>query len=622
MNLQSLFNKTILDAIPEGIIIQNCQNTIIFSNTAAAQIFERSPDDLYGQTIACLGLDLIEESGAHYQHENLPFSLTLETGQAQKNKLLGIVSDNGTLKWLNVSTALIEESDQRGVLISFTDCTEKIDTEESGRIHEERIKLALRSNGLGVWDLYPQEDKFYVREGWHDLFKFKKPELDLSFSVFKDMIFPDDRERVLKHLEMYLSGQISHYEQEYRVWCNSYGWRWIISRGKIVKYDSKGNPQKVTGIYKDISGRKAREVQVSLTEQKFFNAFHFSAIGMALVSPEGLWIDVNEALLKFLDYSKEELQKRSFQEVTHPDDLQADLSYVNAILNKEISSYSMEKRYIRKNGDVIWALLRVSLISDKNGEPQFFLSQIVDISFLKGLISELENKNQLLNHATVSLKNKVGQMEEFSRIVAHNLRSPVANIMTLAEMLQNEPENAVTWGTMLAESARSLDEVLHDLISIVQIRLNKDLPHTDCDISMMIGRIKLMFSNEILQSNIHIQEELQVPVIPYPKPYMDSILYNLISNAIKYRNTKKDCRIVIKTFKEGRHTVLEVQDNGLGIDLDKYGKHLFKLHKTFHRGFDSKGVGLFITKTQIESLGGRISVESESGNGSVFRVDL
>lgn len=135
----------------------------------------------------------------------------------------------------------------------------------------------------------------------------------------------------------------------------------------------------------------------NLQNQSLFKkVFENSAIGMALVSPDGKWLDINLSVSKILGYSKEELKKISFQEITHKEDLKKDLDYVQQMLDNKIKNYQMEKRYIHKDGHTIWALLNVSLVRNDDGKPKFFISEIIDISKIKSYANKLEEKiNQL-----------------------------------------------------------------------------------------------------------------------------------------------------------------------------------------------------------------------------------
>lgn len=144
-------------------------------------------------------------------------------------------------------------------------------------------------------------------------------------------------------------------------------------------------------------------------EHLFESAFAFASIGMALVSPEGKWLKVNKSICDLVGRTADELEKITFQDLTHPDDLKADLTFVQEMLDGKRSSYQMEKRYIHKNGNIIWGILSVSLIRHQNGTPRFFISQIQDITKLKEAQNKLhENeKMEALFKVTVELAHKI-----------------------------------------------------------------------------------------------------------------------------------------------------------------------------------------------------------------------
>ncbi len=151
-----------------------------------------------------------------------------------------------------------------------------------------------------------------------------------------------------------------------------------------------GNKPYIIALGIDISDRKRAEDELRISEARFASAFEYAPIGVALVAPEGRWIKVNRALCELLGYTHEELQAKTFQDVTHPDDLQADLNYVRQILASEIPSYRREKRYLHKSGRVVWVWLSVSLLRDSEGQPLYFISQILDITERKRAEEELK----------------------------------------------------------------------------------------------------------------------------------------------------------------------------------------------------------------------------------------
>ncbi|MCH5688173.1 ATP-binding protein [Niabella sp. W65] len=138
---------------------------------------------------------------------------------------------------------------------------------------------------------------------------------------------------------------------------------------------------------------------------------------------------------------------------------------------------------------------------------------------------------------------------------------------------------------------------LETLLNIAEIRLNREVPFDDCDFEEAINAVVDQLAGDILKRNIDIQRNLGVGKIYYPRPYLESILYNLVSNAVKYCNPLVASKIWISTnIVEGGAIALQVRDNGFGIDMVKYGDKIFKLNQVFHKGMDSKGVGLYLTK--------------------------
>jgi PAS domain S-box-containing protein len=154
---------------------------------------------------------------------------------------------------------------------------------------------------------------------------------------------------------------------------------WVREKGR-GEYDSHGELQWISGFIWDISDRKAVEDQLRLSQQRFSSAFSTAPQGMALVSLQGQWLEVNEVLCEMLGYSREQLLRSDFQQITHPDDLEADLQNIEELLAGEISAYQMEKRYLDSQGRIIWVLLSVSLVRDADDQPVHFVVQIQDFN--------------------------------------------------------------------------------------------------------------------------------------------------------------------------------------------------------------------------------------------------
>ena len=248
-------------------------------------------------------------------------------------------------------------------------------------------------------------------------------------------------------------------------------------------------------------------------------------------------------------------------------------------------------------------------------------------------VEVISNRNDA--YAYTDLINKIKQLEGVTHMIAHNLRGAGANIKMLSEVLMKKDSSAdgpvdvdnddslFTTGEavqFIHESSDSLISTLNTLMEVADIQLNEKIKYDECDIAAVAEHIIFQLHGLIHQKNAVITYDLALKTILYPAAYMESILYNFINNALKYSKPDVPLKITISTHIHNNRPVLTVTDNGLGIDLERYGNRMFKLKQVFHAGYESKGIGLFITKTQIESLGGSIKVKSKVGEGSEFIV--
>ncbi|TIH10281.1 PAS domain S-box protein [Pseudomonas leptonychotis] len=199
---------------------------------------------------------------------------------------------------------------------------------------------------------------------------------------------------------------------------------WVREKGR-GEYDNHGKLQWISGFIWDISDRKAVEDQLQLSQQRFSNAFSIAPQGMALVSLQGEWMEVNDQLCDMLGYSREQLLSSTFQQITHPDDLDADLQHIEELLAGEINTYQMEKRYLDSQGRIIWVLLSVALVRNRDNQPVHFVSQIQDFS--ERIASEMAVRERedylrtLLDNVldAIITVDQQGYIETFNRAAEH-----------------------------------------------------------------------------------------------------------------------------------------------------------------------------------------------------------
>ncbi|MFA0963966.1 ATP-binding protein [Roseivirga sp. BDSF3-8] len=235
----------------------------------------------------------------------------------------------------------------------------------------------------------------------------------------------------------------------------------------------------------------------------------------------------------------------------------------------------------------------------------------------------LKEKKIKLQKLVNQLSSRNLQLKEFNRIVSHNLRSPVNNLNLLLDLFQQsdeENEKELTMKNLVAVSG-SLQRLVVDLGETLNVLDGDDLRSEDCSLTKTLEKIKNLVNVEVERTRGVIHSDFSAwDLIHYPALYLESLLLNLITNAIKYRSPGRPPIIHITSFYKNGYKALSVADNGSGIDLEIHGHDVFKLHKRFHPNKPGKGIGLFMTKSQTESLGGSLEVASEKGKGSVFTV--
>lgn len=219
------------------------------------------------------------------------------------------------------------------------------------------------------------------------------------------------------------------------------------------------------------------------------------------------------------------------------------------------------------------------------------------------------------------LEDRNRRLEEIVRIMAHNLRGPAGNIKTLIG-LSNESESEEEKKLFLQCIDTSIDQINGVLNNLINNLPDSDTPVRSnwCNFQKIVSNVKKQLPHSFHLDRVLILEEYEVEDIYYPEMYLESIVYNLLSNALKYSKKKELSVIHIRTFSEHGEKYLVVQDNGIGFDAMKYKDKIFGYRQSLHEGYDSKGIGLFITRQQIESLGGSIEVESMVNEGTTFTV--
>ena len=390
---------------------------------------------------------------------------------------------------------------------------------------------------------------------------------------------------------------------------------WVIAAGKALF--KNGTFIGLIGTFQDVNEIVLADAKTKENEKLLRTLIDNLPLNVFIKDKESRKILANKSELKFcgLEQESDIMGKDDFDfydKVTAQSSREEDL-YVMQTLKPILSKETIN---VKKDGTTTTFMTsKLPLIGD-DGKANGLVGISWDISDIKQKEKELRD---LIN--VTSLQNK--QLINFAHIVSHNLRSHTANFSMLLEFLLNEKdeeEKEKILG-MLTEASDNLLETLDNLNEVVAISTNINLEKKPVCINDKIKSVEQNLAAFLKKNNAviinEIPENLKVRVIP---AYIDSILMNFITNAVKYKDPKRDPEIRLSVKQNNNYIILSIQDNGLGIDLKKYGEKLFGMYKTFHHNSDARGIGLYITKNQIEAMNGKVTVSSEVGKGSTFNI--
>ncbi|MGA9326619.1 MAG: PAS domain S-box protein [Salegentibacter sp.] len=361
---------------------------------------------------------------------------------------------------------------------------------------------------------------------------------------------------------------------------------------------------------------EAQAGELYKSELKFRTIYDRATLGMALTdSRTGKILETNPRFRSIFGYKENELRGVPYQEFTHPDDVRKDEENMQKLIKGEIREYSLQKRVFRKNGEPAWVNLTVSPLWEKGHEASRHIAFMEDITEMKQAELDLNKSYKMVLEQNQRLLN-------FSYIVSHDLRSHSSNVQAILDLYETSPsaEERGNYIDLLKKVSTSLDQTLRDLNDVVSIQTNVNINVESMQVKKSLGYTLDLLDVEVRRKGAQLHTDIpEEMIVTFNPAYMQSILLNFLSNALRYSHPDRKPEICIKGYWVGQW-VLEVSDNGIGIDLQRHGKKLFGLYKTFAKRGDSRGVGLFITKNQVEAMGGRVEVESEPGKGSKFRV--
>jgi len=390
--------------------------------------------------------------------------------------------------------------------------------------------------------------------------------------------------------------------------------RWYAIRA--IKFEGSGNLVVVS--HRDISERKLAEQNLLISESSLKEAQSIAHIGsyeMNLLSEVHIWSD---EMYHILGFDKEHIvpSMPALFDRIHPVDLQRVKDSL-AVSFQSFKVSNLEFRFIHGDGSVRYAKTESQFEMNEQAKPLRLFGVLQDIT--EARLAEQEKTDMV-----TELRTRNRDLEQFAYIVSHNLRSPIANILGASNALKDadltdDDKSVLKEG--IHSSVLKLDSVVNDLNQILQVRTGVNDQKETVNFADLLGDIVATMGQAIVDYNITIKSDFSSFRDMYTlKPYLYSIFHNLISNSIKYRQVTIPLQIYIKSAQTSHGHELIFADNGMGIDLLKKGDEVFGMYKRFHPGVEGKGMGLFMVKTQVETLNGKISLKSKVNQGCTFTI--
>ncbi len=376
-----------------------------------------------------------------------------------------------------------------------------------------------------------------------------------------------------------------------------------------------GNIAGAVVMYRDVTGRKRAEEELREREERFRALYEQAAVGIELMDFTGTYIRGNGMLSQMLGYSEVELQGLTFAQLTHPDDLSREMTALDQLLAGRIPSYSLEKRYLHKNGRDIW--VRVTSSIARTSRP-YRISIIEDITDRKRAEDELQ---KLL--ADLERSNK--DLEQFAYVASHDLQEPLRMVASYVQLFERKykghlDEKADKYIHFAVDGVKRMQRLIDGLLAYS--RVARGVKFARVDANRALAEAVLNLSASIRESGAVITKDA-LPGVYGDETQLTQLFQNLVGNAIKFRKPDVAPVVHVSAARQGKEWVFSVRDNGIGLD-PQYTQRIFLIFQRLHARdeYPGTGIGLALCKRIVERHHGRIWVESEPGQGSAFFFSL
>jgi two-component system, cell cycle sensor histidine kinase and response regulator CckA len=501
------------------------------------------------------------------------------------------------------------------------DITDRHAAEEALRNAEQRLRMVQNAAHLAGYSRDLATNEVTTFGEYAELYGLNADQIPRTFDEFVRLIHPDDRDRVKALLKDSREGG-HDFDIEFRTCWPDGSIHWICGRGGVYRDDS-GQPVRTAGVNFDVTERKNAEAALRESEERFRRVFEEGPLGLALIGRDYCFLKANSALCQMVGYSEAELIQKSIADITHPDDLQADVQLSEQLFRGEIPFFRLQKRYLRKSGEVLWINLTASVVRDREGKPLYGLAMVEDITEFK------RNQEESL------ARQKLESVGTLASGIAHDFNNLLGGVLSLAELALGECDS----GSYPKQELRAIRQVAlrgSAIVGQLMTYAGKERESFEpLDVSLIVNEMTELLKvsiSKLARLETKLGEDL--PTVRGSAAQVQQIVLNLVTNASEaigdgdglIRVTTSHLRVGERPgransdrFAEGDYLKLEVADTGCGMSVETQARIFDPFFTTKSAGH---GLGLAVVHGIVRGLRGAIHVASVLGKGTSFQILL
>lgn len=602
--------ERLFDNLHSSIVIFDQDANIKYWNKHATETFGYDQSDAFDIDLLKLLPPSIRDRYAKHLGKLLRRKGTRD--HARKVELEGLKKDGRKFP-IELSLTSWKQGKSVFTCAIVTDITARKKAEKRLRGSEKRLRELFDTSLDGIYKSTPEGRFVEVNAALVNMLGYDSSDDLLAIDIKKDLYFAQsERDEIIVSATDVDAYRLKKKNGE-EIWVEDYG---------RYEYDGEGNIIAHMGIMRDITERRKANLELQASIEKYNNALK--------ATNDAIWdwdLSTDER-----EHSSEGVKKvfgfdnlglianlTDWLARIHPHDRKRVAKRLKDVKeSKRLSVFSIEYRFQRQDEEYTHIHDRGYIIRGRNNKP------IRIIGAAQNITKRKTAENNLVNTLNITMEQNK-RLLNFAYIVSHNLRSHSSNISGILNLIEatEAEEEKVDLMSMLKSTAGALDETMRHLNNVVSIQTKGDIVTEDLFLADYVNKTKEILSEQIQAKGALVVNELDSKLtVKFNVAYLESVLLNFMSNALKYAHPERRPKVHICSSVVAGHLHLKISDNGIGIDLERHGANLFGMYKTFHGNKDARGIGLFISKNQIEAMGGSISVESEIDKGTTFTIKM